>query len=114
VVNGDSRRGHAPWCRLGSARSFEFGKPTWVHKASTKKAMIDQIRRFLDDHRSVSSNEPYHNKRPVIFLFFDSRNDTKWLGEMDINLSREFPNSKIVDCQQQRLCKLIGQRLATL
>ena len=90
---------HPHWCKMGDANDFEFGTTRWIRKANAKKTIVQQLQSFLGD-RNFNPNAPYHNQREVVFVFFDSHNDEKWLHSLDIDLSSEFPNSRTVDIQR--------------
>ncbi|KAJ9615044.1 hypothetical protein H2200_001118 [Cladophialophora chaetospira] len=101
-------KNHPVWCKTGNANDFDFGETRWVNKAGIKKTIIQQIRTFLGDR---DAKTPYRNKREVIFLFFDDRNDCDWLQSLGIDLSKELQNPRIIDIQDGSLADRIAYRL---
>jgi hypothetical protein len=80
---------HPGWCKVGDANAFNFGETQWVRLANIKRVVTNYIRGLVGRG----------SQREIKFLFFDCRNDIKWLDELDISLKTEFPNSCVVDIQ---------------
>ncbi|EXJ56449.1 hypothetical protein A1O7_06793 [Cladophialophora yegresii CBS 114405] len=100
---------HPSWCLTGDAVAFDFGDTQWVWKSAIKNAVVRKIRTVLGDGKA-SATAPYHNQRPVVFLFFDTTNDVTWLEGLGIDLKREFPNSDTYDIQCLDLAMMLAQR----
>ncbi|OCT49942.1 hypothetical protein CLCR_07472 [Cladophialophora carrionii] len=93
------------------ATDFDFGSLYNVSRFHVKKAFVNKIRTLLGDHPPYNNDTPYHNNREVVFLFFDQQNDLRWLQGLGIDLSTEFPNSRIIDIQRGPLAAAIGERM---
>lgn len=81
-----------------------FGSPRRVTKKAAITAIVDTIGAMLDDPPAWKVRTgSYTNATKVVFLFFDNRNDIKWLRDSGLDLRREFPNSEPRDIQQGAL-----------
>jgi len=105
------------WCPVGRAENFLFGDVTWIWKRDIEKELVKLIRvkvgRSIEPNKDKQrrSNDTVSTYRPVIFLYFDCRNDVKWLREHNVDLPARFPNSEVIDVQR---CDFTGVVAALL
>lgn len=62
-------------------------------EAQKKEATPEMVETECD------SGNPSKSPRGIVFVFFAGKNDLRWLANLGIHLTREFPNSSIVDLQ---------------
>lgn len=64
-----------------------------------------------DNEAKQDSDTSTKGPRKVIFVFFAGDGDRKWLRNLGIDLSEEFPNSSIVDLQRGFVARKTGRVL---
>ena len=101
-------------CRRGRPGHFLYGKPTWINLADTKSVVVNKIKSMLGDEKTadVNSDKPYWNDTRLIFVYFASRGDIRWLHNLGIDLPKEFPNNSTVDLQRGTIGRLVSKRLS--
>ena len=106
---------HISWCKVGDANNFSFGKTRWIRKAAIKREFVKQIKQFIGEKPASNSSTPtfgpYWNERKIIWLTFGGSNDRIWLGEIDVDLFEEFPNSQYFDLQRSRASRTFARAL---
>lgn len=58
-----------------------------------------------------NSKTPSKSSRRIVFVFFACRNDLRWLANLGIDLTGEFPNSCIVDLQRSFVARSTADEL---
>jgi hypothetical protein len=55
--------------------------------------------------------EDYRPRKKVVFMFYDSSNDIKWLRSLNIDFQHEFPGSEVLDIQKVDVPNAIARGL---
>lgn len=96
-------------CYQSRPEWFLYGTPKWVHLDDIRDQVIGRIKEVIGDNHRSSQAEPSRNETRVVFAFYDTNNDLKWLHGLGIHLEREFPNSCIVDIQRDTVARAIAR-----
>lgn len=99
----------ANWCSVGEAKDFKFGNVTWINRQDLGKTLRTTIDRSAGIQRDTADNIITANgsHRRVYFIFFDDKQDRKWLQQAGIRLENMYPNCGGIDIQQDSAGQII-------